>query len=192
MKIYEILSEDFKDIGKLSPEELKRGQKLSPGEDNFKQVDARLFYKAVTRIRDNDIARGDAARGLDTLTIYKPNEYADMACYLGNNNSSGYALHGDELVSVFSTQGSSGNAIVADAIKNGARRLDCFATRNKDGSIEGALYTLYSRHGFKIDKSMNSGEPGEPYSIQNGVSSFVDDDGNVHHDDPRVVIFMKL
>jgi hypothetical protein len=116
-----------------------------------------------------------------------------MKCYLGVNNSSGYAIaHRDELVSVFSSQGSSGHAIVKDAINNGAKRLDCFAIRNnKTGNISGDLYRLYSMNGFKIDKSMNSGTPGEPYAIVNGVSDYVDDNGNVHPEDPRVVIFMK-
>ena len=183
--------EAFSDLGKLSPEKLQKGQRLTPNENNFQQVNGRVFYQAVSRIRSNDIAKGDQARGLDTLTVYSPKEYNSMKCFLGLNNSSGYALHGDELVSVFSTQGSSGNAIVQDAIKNGARRLDCFAIRNKEGKIEGSLYTLYKRNGFQLDTTMNSGNEGEPYSIQNGVSSYVDDDGVVHPSDPRVVIFMK-
>jgi hypothetical protein len=187
------IDEIFTDLGKLSPEQLKRGQKLKPGEDNFTQVTGRVFYQAVSRIKTNDIARGDQARGLDTLTVYTPNEYNQMECYLGKNNSSGYAIKdGSELVSVFSSQGSSGDAIVQDAIKNGATHLDCFATRDRSGNIMGGLYTLYSRNGFVIDTDMNSGEPGEAYSIVNGVSSFVDDHGQVHPDDPRVVIFMRL
>lgn len=189
--LIENIEEAFNDLGKLSSDELKKGQKLQAGEDNFEEVDGRVFYKAVTSIRDNDIARGDQARGLDTLSVYDVNTYKAMRCFLGNNNSSGYAITGEnDLVSVFSTQGSSGNAIVADAIKNGAKTLDCFATREEDGSISGQLYSLYSRHGFKINKNMNSGKPGEAYSIQKGVSSFVDDNGVVHPDDPRVVIFM--
>lgn len=183
--------EAFGDIGKLDPEKLQKGQRLVPNEDNFKQVDGRVFYQAVSRIRSNDIARGDQARGLDTLTVYSPKEYNHMKCFLGLNNSSGYAIHGDELVSVFSTQGSSGNAIVQDAIQNGARRLDCFAVRNKEGNIEGSLYTLYKRNGFQLDTDMNSGNQGEPYSVQNGVSSYVDEHEVVHPNDPRVVIFMK-
>lgn len=190
MKISDI-TEAFSDIGKLDPEQLQKGQRLVPNGDNFKQVDGRVFYQAVSRIRSNDIARGDQAKGLDTLTVYSPKEYNHMKCFLGLNNSSGYAIHGDELVSVFSTQGSSGNAIVQDAIQNGARRLDCFAVRNKEGKIEGSLYTLYKRNGFQLDTDMNSGNQGEPYSVQNGVSSYVDEHEVVHPNDPRVVIFMK-
>ncbi|MFA6198877.1 MAG: hypothetical protein WC679_00515 [Bacteroidales bacterium] len=186
------LNEKFSDLGKLTPEQLKKGQVLSQDDDNFIQVTSRVFYKAVSAIRDNDIAKGDKARGLATLTVYKIPEYDKMKCYLGKNNSSGYAIaHGTELVSVFSSQGSSGDAIVVSAIENGATHLDCFAIRKEKG-IEGSLYKLYSRHGFKIDTSMNSGKQGEPYAIVKGVSSFVDDNEKVHEDDPRVVIFMKL
>lgn len=184
------IDEKFSDMGKLSDEELQKGNRITSNDD-FKEVDARVFYNAISRIRINDIAKGDKSKGLDTLTVYTIKEYKDMKCYLGSNNSSGYALHGDELVSVFSSQGSSGSAIVRSAIQNGAKRLDCFAERI-DGKISGQLYSLYSRNGFKIDTSMNSGKKGEPYSIQKGISSFVDDNGVVQEDDPRVVIFMKI
>jgi hypothetical protein len=187
------LEEAFTDLGKLSGDELKKGQRLSPTENNFTQVDGRVFFTAVSSIMSNDIARGDQARGLDTLTVYPINDYNQMKCFLGKNNSSGYAIKdGNELVSVFSSQGSSGNAIVADANNNGASRLDCFAERAKDGKISGQLYLLYTRHGYHVDTTMNSGTPGEAYSTVNGVSSFVDDNGNVYPEDPRVVIFMKL
>lgn len=143
-------------------------------------------------MKNRDIGRKDKAKGLVTLSIYSIKEYDKMKCYIGPNNSSGYAIkNNDELVSVFSTQGSSGAAIVENAIKNGARRLDCFAIRKND-KIEGQLYSLYSKHGFVIDKSLNKGEKHEPYSIHNGISSFVDDNGIIHEKDERVVIFMKL
>ena len=187
----EYIEETFKDMGKLSDEELKKGKRLDKtAKDNFKKVDARVFYEAISKIKANDIAKKDKAKGLETLTVYSPKEYKDMDCYLGKNNSSGYALHHEELVSVFSTQGSSGSAIVQDAIRNGAKRLDCFATRI-NGKISGQLYSLYSRNGFKIDTSMNSGKPGEAYTIIKGVSDYVDDNEKVHPDDERVVIFMK-
>lgn len=105
MKILEI-TEDFRDIGKLSPDQLIRGQRLDPTDsENFTQVEGRVFFNVVSRIIKNDIARGDSARGLDTLTIYAVGDYNKMKCFLGKNNSSGYALtNTGELVSVFSSQ----------------------------------------------------------------------------------------
>lgn len=115
-----------------------------------------------------------------------------IICFLGKNNSSGYCIaHDNKLVSVFSSQQSSANAVMVDAIKNGAKRLDCYAKRDSNGKISGPLYSLYSKHGFKIDKSMNSGKPGEPYAILKGVSDYVNDKGEVEPDNPNVVIFMK-
>lgn len=194
-KLNLLLKEAFKDIGKLSPEELKKGQYLDPKEEgNFKRVDGRTFYNAISRIRQNDIAKknkGLPSKGLKTLTVYNAGDYKKMKCYLGKNNSSGYCIsHGDELVSVFSSQKSSGDAIMADAVKNGAKRLDCYAFR-KNGKISGPLYSLYKRYGFKIDKSMNVGVPGEPYAIVNGVSDFVNDKDEVEPENESVVIFMK-
>ena len=39
---------------------------------------------------------------------------------------------------------------------------------------------------------MNTGKDGEPYSIQNGVSSYVNDNGEVEPNNPSVVVFMKI
>ena len=186
--------EAFKDIGKLSAKELMKGQRLDPNNDgNFELVTGRVFHQAVSQIRVNDIARGDNAKGLDTLTVYKVSEYKKMKCYLGKNNSSGYCIsHRNELVSVFSSQQSSGKAIMKSALENGAKRLDCFALQNPiTNNISGNLYNLYSRFKFKIDKQKNEGKPDDPYSIVNGVSNYVDDRGVVHPNDERVVIFMK-
>jgi hypothetical protein len=56
-RIEQIL-EAFKDIGKLSPEQLLKGQRLDPNdEDNFKQVNGRVFYQAISKIRSNDIIK---------------------------------------------------------------------------------------------------------------------------------------
>jgi hypothetical protein len=69
--------------------------------------------------------------------------------------------------------------------------LDCYAVRDpKTGAISGPLYKLYTRHGFRIDDTMNSGTKGEPYAIVNGVSDYVDANGTVQPQNPTVVIFM--
>lgn len=191
----ELILETFKDIGKLTAAQLMKGQSLNPEEsDNFKQVTGRVFHQAINQIRKNDIEKlnkGLPSKGLKTLSVYDVNEYNKMKCFLGKNNSSGYCIHGkDELVSVFSSQKSSADAIMKDVVKNEVKRLDCFAFRN-EGKISGPLYKLYTKYGFKIDKSMNIGKKGEPYAIINGVSDFVTDSGVVQFDNPQVVIFMK-
>jgi len=189
------LSEEFADIGKLSPDQLKKGLPLKSSED-FIKVTGRVYHQAINRIRNNDIAKLNKnlpSKGLNSLHIYEVKDYMKMNCFLGKNNSSGYCLKPDgELVSVFSSQGSSGKLLMKSAVKNGAKYLDCFALRDpKTGKIDGPLFRLYSKFGFKINKSMNSGTPGEPYAIINGVSDFVDDYGEVQPSNPQVVVFMK-
>ncbi len=189
----DVVDEVFRDLGRMHGVELEKGQKLPKGDDSvFTQVSGRVFGKIVSKIKQNDISR-KIPRGLETLSVYSPKEYENMLCYVGTNNSSGYAIaHKDELVSVFSSQGSSGDAIVQNAKLHGAKRLDCFAQQDKNGKISGPLFTLYSRNGFKVDSNMNSGEDGEAYSIRNGVSYFVNDQGEVEPDNENVVIFMRL
>ena len=190
MKILNIL-EKYSDLGKLSPEQLTKGQPLHAADsNNFKQVSGRMFNQIVTRLGKFDGLR-ESPKGLHTLSVYSVEEYNKMQCFIGNNNTSGYAIKdGDELISVFSTAGRSGKAIMADAVKRGVSRLDCFARRDANGNIVGPLVDLYSLYGFKIDTSMNQGNPDEPYAIVNGVSSFVNDSGQVEPDNPNVVVFM--
>lgn len=186
------LAEAFNDIGKLTPEQLQKGQRLDANaEGNFVRVPGRVFHQAVSQLSKWDGLR-ESPRGLETLTIYPVSKYNKMKCYLGMNNTAGYAIKdGDELVSVFSTAGSSGNAIVADAVKNGAKVLDCFAIRGPDGKIGGPLVNLYSRYGFRIDTSVHMGKKGEPFSVWRGQSSYVNDDGEVEPDNPNIVVFMR-
>ena len=185
--------EAYSDMGKLSPQELKKGQLLEPVDgDNFKQVDGRVFHQALSRIIQNDTGRSSPKGLLANLSLYGVKEYQKMKCFIGKNNSSGFVLKdGDELISVFSSMGASGNAVVVEAIKQGAKRLDCFAEQDENGNImNNGLVSLYSRHGFMVDQDMNEGTPGEPYSVQNGVSYFVDDNGQLQPDNPKVVVFM--
>lgn len=77
-KIVSIL-EAFKDIGKLSPEQLRKGQRLNVNDpDNFTEVTGRVFYQAINQIRNNDIAKmnkGLPSKGLSTLSVYGVSDY---------------------------------------------------------------------------------------------------------------------
>lgn len=185
------LQEAFSDMGKLSDEQLKKGQRLEPQNDkNFHEVSGKVFRGFLTKLIKKDALRGKEAKGLADLSVYSVEEYNKMKCYIDINNSSGFVIKdGDELVSVFSTQGSSGDAIVKEAIKKGAKRLDCFAYL-QDGQLSGGLYKLYSRHGFKVDKSLTTGTGDKPYDIVKGISYFTDGE-TVDKTNPVVVIFMK-
>lgn len=196
MKLYEkyLIIEAFKDIGKLSPEELAKGQRLYPNDkDNFVQVDGRVFYTVITKIKQADLERftaGEPSKGMERLHAYSVSEYNKMRCFLGKNNSSGYAItERDTLVSVFSSQQSSGDAIVADAVKNGADNLTCRVFM-KNGKLEGPLLDLYTRHGFKLDKSINIGKFGKPHSIIKGIFYYPDKNGKIAKGDQIVALYM--
>ena len=182
--------EKFTDIGKLSDEELKKGQKLGTTGKQFIEVTGSVFYKALKQLKKNDLAR-DVPKGLDGLSMYKRMDYEKMKCYIGINNSSGYCIKNRELVSVFSTQKSAGHAVVKSAISNGAKHLDCFATLHNN-KISGSLFSLYSSHGFKVDTKLTTGELGVPYTVQNGVSRFVNDNEEVELKNPNIIVYMKL
>jgi hypothetical protein len=193
--------EAFSDLGKLSPEQLQKGQRLDPENgDNFQQVDGRVFHKAVTRIMINDDGRCAAGDVMckklrENLTIYELNDYKKMKCFLGRNNSSGFCIKdGDELVSVFSALGSAGKAAVKEAIKQGAKRLDCFAQQDGNGNILNVgLPKLYRMFGFEVDRNMTTGDdPSVPYTIVKGVSYFVNDRDEVELTNPKVVVFMVV
>jgi hypothetical protein len=192
---YQFFWEKFTDIGKLSPEQLRKGQRLEPNNpDNFQQVSGRVFFQALTNITKNDEFRKTVNPKFfknikNNLSVYPVQDYQRMKCFLGKNNSSGFCIKdSDELVSVFSSQESSGNALVQEAIRQGVTRLDCFATQDDRGNIKDeGLFRLYSRNGFVIDRTLNM--EGE-YPVKNGISYFVDDNGNVDPTNPTVVIFM--
>ncbi len=77
------------------------------------------------------------------LTKYTDMEYAELGAvaYLSEDKRSGYAITKNyDLISVFSLPGArQGNAAMEDAIRNGARTLDCF---------DGFLPDFYRQYGF--------------------------------------------
>lgn len=114
------------------------------------QVRPGTFSDHVECLRmDSDLHRENVDSAAD-LAAYGP----DARFFLSEDLSSGYAIvAGDMLKFVFSAQRGRGDEIVAHAVKNGARRLDCF---------EGHLSTLYARHGFVIVSRMANWDPEGP------------------------------
>lgn len=74
--------------------------------------------------------------------------------YLAGDALSGYVVRPDgELVYVWSRARGRGDALIADAVRNGATHLDCF---------DGYLPTLYARHGFVVTNRESNWTPGGP------------------------------
>jgi hypothetical protein len=81
-------------------------------------------------------------------------DLAGASVFLTADANTGYAIKASgELVGVFSTIKGRGDAIVSDAILNGANALDCF-----DGYLPG----FYARFGFVETARVANWTPGEP------------------------------
>lgn len=78
------------------------------------------------------------------VTLYSPEDYAGMRTFLTPDKTAGFALKGDDIVSVFKTGKTHANACIPMldiAVANGGRRLDAFDT---------VLPHIYSRSGFRV------------------------------------------
>ena len=74
--------------------------------------------------------------------VYDQGDYEGMRLFLAEDGKAGFALKGDDIVSVFAGESQKGavNAILQLATQEGGRRLDAFDT---------VLPNLYSVHGFR-------------------------------------------
>ncbi len=91
-----------------------------------------------TETRDDNIPSDFRA----FVTPYTPKKYREMGVrtYVSKGGKSGYAIKKDgDIISVFSSEGK-GKLMIADAIKRGGNKLDCF---------DGFLPAFYGKFGFK-------------------------------------------
>lgn len=78
------------------------------------------------------------------VEVYPEEDYAGMRLFMDADGTTGYALRGDELVSVFSTPEAPkrvGRHLTASAVDQGARRGDAFDT---------VLPFLYAKEGLRV------------------------------------------
>ena len=73
--------------------------------------------------------------------VYPEEDYANMRLFLSNDGKSGFALKGNDIVSVFSGERGAATAMLQLAIDQGGRKLDAFDT---------VLPDLYAANGFKV------------------------------------------
>ena len=111
---------------------------------------ANAFHNAITESKKtNPLAA--------SVHAYDPKEYKGMRLFMTPNGKAGFALKGDDIVSVFNSRDSGhthvSNAMLQLAIAQGGRRLDAFDT---------ALPHIYSRNKFRVVSRMPWNEEYKP------------------------------
>ena len=102
------------------------------------QENAQTFYDSIQNSKqDNPFA--------SAVYVYDVEEYQGMKLFLTEDNQAGFAIKGDDIVSVFNTKGSPHNFVTVSliqlAVQNGGRKLDAFDT---------VLPQLYQMSGFRV------------------------------------------
>lgn len=97
---------------------------------------ARGFHEAISEL-------GAGNRYASSVYVYDETSYAAMRLYSTDDGKAGFALKGDEIVSVFvhgdSHHRGAAPSLLAAAVEQGGRRLDCYDT---------VLPRLYAGAGF--------------------------------------------
>lgn len=99
-------------------------------------ADADAFRDAIAALRSNNPYAA-------SVYVYPNSEYRRMRLFTTADGKAGFALHGDDIVSLFAHRDSQdhrpGYSLLATAVNQGGRRLDCFDT---------VLPHIYAREGF--------------------------------------------
>ena len=104
---------------------------------------AQVFHSAIKDAKDK--SKFGAA-----VSLYDPAEYKDMRLFLTPDGTAGFALKGDDIVSVFNKPGGPhkgvSNPLLDLAIAQGGRKLDAYDT---------VLPSIYGESGFKTTSRMS-------------------------------------
>lgn len=116
----------------------------------FNKDGAKGFHNAIGR------AKADSAYGA-AVHVYEPDEYAGMRLFTSPDGMSGFALKGDDIVSLFKHPDSKAKGVADVSLKlateQGGRRLDAFDT---------VLPKTYSDSGFKTVARLKWNEEYKP------------------------------
>ncbi len=109
-----------------------------PKEYQMREAKVNEFVRQMRKVDD---------RWKKVLSWYSPKQYAEknIDLYISNNKRFGYGITPEgHLISVFSLDKGKGYGkyAIEDAVKNGAKTLDCF-------DIKGFLPKFYGKYGFK-------------------------------------------
>ena len=111
------------------------------------QQSAEVFHGLISKSKDNNKFGA-------SVFVYPVSDYAGMRLFVAEDGKSGFAIKGDDIVSVFSmSQDSVVHAIMELAVSQGGRRLDAFDT---------VLPAFYAPHGFRVVSRLNWDESQKP------------------------------
>jgi hypothetical protein len=117
-------------------DELGARGNVSPQLYELDTADADVFRESLRHLASTN-------RFAASVSVYPVEEYRTMRLFVVDDGTAGFALHGDEIVSVFiyPTSPSRGGVgtLLAAAVDQGGRRLDCYDT---------VLPQLYAEEGF--------------------------------------------
>lgn len=113
-----------------------QGKISAPDFLELKPGNANVFHQSISAAKQGHYSAA--------VTLYSPQEYANMRLFLTPDGKAGFALKGDDIASVFRHPDSTIKNIMPSmldlAVSQGGRRLDAFDT---------VLPDLYSRAGFR-------------------------------------------
>ncbi|MCQ4128253.1 hypothetical protein NOU13_27500 [Rhodococcus erythropolis] len=176
--------------------QLQRRGDSTPDLYELAPSDADLYRQQMEQLKVSN-------RFASSVHIYSDDEYANMRLFVTDDGRSGIALNDDEIVSAFSHRDSkypsAAKSMLAVAVQQGGRRLDCFDTAlpriyseagfvpvarlkwNDDYAPDDWNYTVYSRYnGGRPDVVFMAHDPTSVDSrYQNGSGRYVElyDDG---------------
>jgi hypothetical protein len=125
------------DLGIQSPDLYELGADAAP-----------KFQEAITSAKESN-PFGAA------VTVYPVEDYGNMRMFVTEDGNAGFALKGNDIVSVFSQPPHKGtvNSMIQLAVQEGGRKLDAFDT---------VLPQLYHNNGFKVVSRMKWNEEYKP------------------------------
>ena len=106
----------------------------------YELVQGEAAFNGAARFRKAISDAKSSSKHGAAVYVYDEADYAKMRLFLTEDGKSGFALKGDDIVSVFSGQKGSANAMLQLAVDEGGRRLDAFDT---------ILPEIYADNGFK-------------------------------------------
>lgn len=124
--------------GTFSPSAATKARlKVTPDVHELDPSEAGVFHKAML-----DLKQGN--KFASSVYVYDKEEYAQMRTFMTDDGKTGFAIKGDEVVSVFAARDTEYKGATAShlatAVEQGARRLDAYDT---------VLPKIYAEAGFE-------------------------------------------